>query len=153
MRFLDSKPARRIFAIAVAVIALGLSLSAQTPLRNRSFIRINQLGYLPQAPKTAVVCSLDNIEMKTFTVQNESGRVVFGPHTAISSGSFGPCAATHRLDFSSLRKPGRYTIVAASTASPPVRIDANAYAGAADTLLYYMREQRSGFNPLIKDSV
>jgi hypothetical protein len=27
------------------------------------------------------------------------------------------------------------------------------YAGAADTLLYYMREQRSGFNPLIKDSV
>ena len=37
--------------------------------------------------------------------------------------------------------------------SPVVRIDARAYAGAADTLLYYMRQQRSGFNPFFKDSV
>ena len=140
-------------SIALGVIALACSLSAQTPARNRSFIRINQLGYMPQAPKTAVVCSLDSTEIKTFTVQDESGRVVFGPRAAVNSGSFGPCAATHRLDFSSLRRPGRYTIVAAGTSSPPVRIGPNVYAGAADTLLYYMREQRSGFNPLIKDSV
>lgn len=153
MRSPDGKSLRRLFAITVLAIALGLSSSAQTPLRPRSFIRINQLGYLPQAPKTAVVCSLDTIEIKTFTVQDESGRVVFGPHAALNSGPFGPCAATDRLDFSSLRTPGRYTIVAAGTASPPVRIDQNVYAGAADTLLYYMREQRSGFNPLIKDSV
>src|SRR6266851_7024462 len=153
MRSPDRAWVQRILTIAFGMIALGPLLSSQTPLRNRSFIRINQLGYLPQAPKTAVVCSLDSIEIKTFTVQDEAGRVVFGPRSAIGSGSFGPCAATHRLDFSSLRKPGRYTIVAAGTASPPVRIDTNAYAGAADTLLYYMREQRSGFNPLIKDSV
>jgi hypothetical protein len=35
----------------------------------------------------------------------------------------------------------------------PVRIDPVAYAGAADTLLHYMRQQRSGFNPLFRDSV
>jgi len=60
---------------------------------------------------------------------------------------------THRLDFSALRKPGRYTIVAGGSASPPVRIDSRTYAGAADTLLYYMRQQRSGFNPIIRDSI
>jgi endoglucanase len=128
------------------------SIHAQ-PSAAHSFIRINQLGYLPDAPKTAIVCSLDSVPIKSFTVQDASGSVVFGPHVAKSSGSFGPCASTHRLDFSALRKSGRYTIVAGGAASPPVHIDPNTYAGAADTLLYYMRQQRSGFNPIIRDSV
>jgi len=37
--------------------------------------------------------------------------------------------------------------------SSPFRIGHDVYAGGADTLLYYMREQRSGWNPLFKDSV
>jgi hypothetical protein len=136
--------------ILIAVFAAA-ELPAQSP--PRSFIRVNQLGYLTDAPKTAVVCSLDQTTIGSFTVQDAGGRVVFGPRKAVASGAFGPCAQTHRLDFSSLREPGRYTIVAGGTASPSIRIGRDIYAGAADTLLYYMREQRSGFNPLIKDSV
>src|SRR6185503_19763589 len=34
-----------------------------------------------------------------------------------------------------------------------VLIDARAYDGGADTLLYYMRQQRSGWNPLLRDYV
>ena len=60
---------------------------------------------------------------------------------------------TYRLDFSSVRAPGRYRIVAGDVRSPVVRVDARAYAGAADTLLYYMRQQRSGYNPTLRDSV
>lgn len=153
MRFPDSPRLRSSLVPALVLIALAHTMSAQSVPRTRSFIRINQLGYLPEAPKTAVVCSLDEAVIRTFTIQDVSGRVVFGPRKAVSSGPFGPCVATHRLDFSSLRKAGRYTIVAGGTASPPIRIDGDAYAGAADTLLYYMREQRSGFNPLIRDSV
>lgn len=141
---------RLLFAFVLSVAAS--SIAAQPPAA-RTFIRINQLGYRPDFPKTAVACSLDSVSIKSFTVQDESGRVVFGPRPAKASGAFGPCAATHRLDFSSLRKPGRYTIVAGGSASPPVRIDTRTYAGAADTLLYYMRQQRSGFNPIIRDSV
>jgi hypothetical protein len=134
-------------ALAVAASAVH----AQSPAR--SFVRVNQLGYLVDAPKTAIVCSLDATTISTFMVQDEGGRVVFGPKKAEAGGAFGPCAATHRLNFSSLRKPGRYTVVAAGSASPSFRIARDVYAGAADTLLYYMREQRSAFNPLIKDSV
>jgi endoglucanase len=153
MRYPDSARVRLSLVLALPFVALVHSASAQPAPRTRNFIRINQLGYLPEAPKTAVVCSLDNVVIGTFTVQDASGHVVFGPRKALSSGPFGPCLATHRLDFSSLRKPGRYTIVAGGASSPPVRVDRNAYVGAADTLLYYMREQRSGFNPLIRDSV
>ena len=153
MRFPDSASSRRILAPALILVAIGQSVSAQSAPPARSFIRINQLGYLPDGPKTAIVCSLDQITIGTFTIQDASGRVVLGPRKTVNSGPFGPCAATHRLNFTPLRKPGRYTIVAGGAASLPVRIDRNAYTGAADTLLYYMREQRSGFNPLIRDSV
>jgi hypothetical protein len=119
----------------------------------RTFIRINQLGYLPTSPKIAVACSLDSTSISTFTVQDAEGRVVYGPHKAIPSGSFAACVSTHRLDFTSFRKPGRYFVVAGGAASPAVRINANVYRGAADTLLDYMRQQRSGFNTVIKDSV
>ena len=123
-------------------------------------IRVNQLGYLPNAPKTAVACVVaDSSETTgiapplTFVVQDTAGRVVQPSRTVQADSPFGPCAHTYRLDFSSLRTPGRYRIVSGNVQSPVIRVDARAYAGAADTLLYYMRQQRSGYNPTLRDSV
>jgi endoglucanase len=118
-----------------------------------SFIRVNQVGYLPDAPKVAVVCSLDSARISTFVVKNSRGRIVLGPRRATASGTFGPCVTTHRLDFTPLRAPGRYTIAAGAVTSPEFRIGPDVYAGGADTLLYYMRQQRSGWNPVFRDSV
>lgn len=118
-----------------------------------SFIRTNQVGYLPDAPKIAVICSLDSATFATFKVTDARGRAVLGPSKAIAAGSFAACKATFRLDFTALKREGVFTIVAGKTRSLPVRISARAYAGAADTLLYYMREQRSGFNPLSRRKV
>jgi hypothetical protein len=118
-----------------------------------TYVRINQVGYLPDAPKVAVACSLDSVRIASFVVQDERGRTVLGPRRAVRANGFGPCVVTHRLDFSALKKPGRYRIVAGSAQSPLVRIGRDVYAGAADTLLYYMRQQRSGWNPVFRDSV
>ena len=118
-----------------------------------SFIRFNQVGYLPDAPKVAVVCSLDSVGITTFVVKNAGGRVVFGPRPATPTGSFAACASTHRLDFTALRAPGRYTIEAGSALPVSIRIAADAFDGGADTALYYMRQQRKGWNPLFRDSV
>jgi endoglucanase len=119
-----------------------------------TFIRANQVGYLPDAPKVAVACSLDSTTaIATFVVRDERDRIVLGPRRAERAPGFGPCVVTHRLDFSALRRPGRYRIVAGQLTSPVVRIGVDVYAGGADTLLYYMRQQRSGWNPLFRDSV
>jgi endoglucanase len=135
------------------LLAIAPAAAAQSQPAPRTFIRINQLGYLPVSPKIAVACSLDSTTTSTFTLQNSEGLTVFGPRKAESAGTWGPCKSTHRLDFSSFTRPGRYTIVAGGAASPPVHISSSIYDGAADTLLHYMREQRSGFNPVIRDSV
>ena len=115
-------------------------------------IRVNQLGYLPDAPKVAVLCSTAPIDIRDFQVIDGAGKTILVRQAGLAK-PFGPCVVAYRLDFSSIRKPGDYRIVASGVPSPGIRIRANAYAGAADTLLYYMREQRSGFNPLFKTLV
>ena len=145
-----------------------LALLGQPPARpavpsqqSSRVIRVNQLGYVPNAPKTAVVCALADSASGTsvppasitFTVQDTAGRQVLAQRRAPAAGAFGPCAQTYRLDFSTLRTRGHYRLVAGDVRSPVIRVDPNAYAGAADTLLYYMRQQRSGYNPTLRDSV
>ena len=141
-----------------AVAAIRAPASARTTRADTLVaIRINQLGYLPNAPKTAVVCALPgwggNGQPVRFVVEDTAGRRVWGPREAKPAGQFGPCAETYRLDFSPLQRPGRYRISIGDIRSPVVRISSRAYAGAADTLLHYMRQQRSGWNPLFRDSV
>jgi endoglucanase len=141
----------------IILVALGLacqSLPGPVPQGTGTVaIRANQIGYLPDAPKVAVVCALEPRVIGTFEVVDARNRTVFGPSNARPAGPFGPCAATYRLDFSALRAPGRYTVVAAGARSLPVRIADDVYRGAADTLLAYLREQQSGYNPVFHDSV
>ena len=116
---------------------------------SNSFIRTNQVGYIPGAPKIAVICSLDSTSFSTFEVRDSRNRRVHaGP--AQATGSFASCRSTFRLDFSTVRREGTYRLIAGGIESRPVRIARDAYAGAADTLLYYMRQQRSGWNPLFQ---
>jgi len=133
---------------------VGTSAAArQGPDTANVHIRVNQVGYLPDAPKVAVLCALRPQPVKDFVVLDERGRRVFGPRRAVAARGFGPCAGTYRLDFSALQQAGRYRVQAAGTSSPLVRIGADVYGGGLDTLLSYMRVQRSGFNPFFKDSV
>ena len=141
-----------------ALLILALAACAATPPATpldpaRHVIRINQIGYLPASPKLAVLCSLDSARVSSFSVETEDGRRVLGPVSPAAAPGFGPCVTTHRLDFSTLREEGRYHIVAAGVRSPVVRISRTAYAGVNDSLLWYMRQQRSGYNPFFRDSV
>jgi len=154
----------RLRATLTLAPIVGLTTFMPVSIRRASepaiVIRVNQLGYLPNAPKTAVACVDDDSTQGaptaaplTYVVQDTSGRIVQAPRTVRPDAPFGPCVVTYRLDFSSVRAPGRYRIVSGTIQSPVVRVDARTYAGAADTLLYYMRQQRSGYNPTLRDSV
>lgn len=118
-----------------------------------SWIRINQLGYTPGGIKIAVWCSRQQETIREFElIDADSKTIVFHHSSTKSFGAYGPFAATSRLDFSGFRKPGRYFLRAGSAVSPVFRIDATVYNGTADFCLRYMRQQRSGFNPFLKDS-
>ncbi len=119
-----------------------------------AWIRINQLGYTPDGVKVAVSCGKEGATLpKTFSlVDAVTQKVVFTAGAGKDFGQYGPFAQTFRLNFSSFKKPGRYFLQTGSIRSPEFEIGKDVYKGAADFCLRYMRQQRTGFNPYLKDS-
>ncbi|PVD51141.1 cellulase [Terrimonas sp.] len=129
-------------------------LLLNTAFAQDSWIRINQLGYKPNGIKVAVWCTksekLDN--KKWQLIDDQSGKAVYSATTGKSSGTYGPFSETVRLNFSSFIKPGKYYLKAGKAKSPVFEIGEDVYKGSADFCLRYMRQQRSKYNPTIKDS-
>ena len=117
------------------------------------WIRINQLGYTPLGIKVAVWCSKDVTNISAFDlIDSATGKIVFTNNAGKPFGAYGPFTNTYRLNFSSFSTPGIYYLKAGDAISPSFKINNDVYKGAADFCLFYMRQQRSGFNPFLKDS-
>jgi hypothetical protein len=134
------------------MLLLPLFLATAFHADSAAFVRVNQVGYLPAAPKVAVVCALRPVTLTSFVVRDGNRRIVFGPAAARRAAGFGGCVETWQLDFSALRTAGRYRIETGDLSPVDVRIAPDAWRGLADTLLAYMRQQRSGYNPFLRDS-
>jgi len=135
--------------ISLLFSVTGFRVMAQT----NSWIRINLLGYQTFNSKVAVWCSKEQTTITAFTiVEVASNKTVFTGKAGKSYGAYGPFKQTCRLNFSAFKKPGRYVIKAGTATSPEFNIGADVYKGAADFCLRYLRQQRSGFNPFLKDS-
>src|SRR5688572_16354064 len=118
-----------------------------------SWIRINQLGYQPNGVKVAVWCGKGELGIRDWElVDAKSKQVVFKGNAGKAFGAYGPFVQTYRLNFSAFKTPGRYYLQAGGIKSPEFEIGDNVYKGAADFCLRYMRQQRTGFNPFLKDS-
>ncbi|HEU4994772.1 MAG TPA: glycoside hydrolase family 9 protein, partial [Gemmatimonadaceae bacterium] len=147
----------RLVLVAALTAQLASPIRAgvsQTPAADDStaFIRVNQVGYHPEAPKVAVVCALQPVLTERFIVEDEGGNAVLGPLPARRDGAIGPCVETLRLDFSGLQRSGTFRVRVGRYVSGAIRISPDVYRGLADTLLGYMRQQRSGYNPFLHDS-
>ncbi|HUC82762.1 MAG TPA: glycoside hydrolase family 9 protein [Flavisolibacter sp.] len=144
---------KRWLPLSLFVLSVFLLVGFLQKEEATAWIRINQLGYKPGSPKVAVWCSQENIAVKNFQlVDVSSNKVVFTGNAGKAFGEYGPFAQTYRLNFSSFVKPGKYKLKAGNTESPAFRIGEDVYKGAADFCLRYMRQQRTGFNPFLKDS-
>src|SRR6187455_1219728 len=118
-----------------------------------AWIRINQLGYQPGGVKVAVWCSKEQSAVSSWQLIDAKSKNIVASGTAGKPfGAYGPFKQTFRLNFSSFKKPGRYYLQASGVKSPEFKIGEDVYKGAADFCLRYMRQQRSGFNPFLKDS-
>ena len=130
-----------------------LLLGFQSPQEPGAWVRVNQLGYKMQGIKVAVFCSKQTGILKEFRLVDViTGATVYTGRKVENFGGYGPFAHVARLDFSDLDREGRFVIQAGGVSSPEFTVAQNAYKGAADFCLKYMRQQRSGFNPFLKDS-
>jgi len=119
----------------------------------QNWIRINLLGYPTESIKVAVWASKTSETPIQFEiVEKETNKIVYTSTNIKSFGSYGPFNRTARLNFSDFKSEGRFYLRANGILSPLLLISNKVYDGSADFCLQYMRQQRSGFNPYLKDS-
>src|SRR6476661_2391001 len=141
----------KIFLLLYLFFSQALSCLGMEP--PHTWIRINQLGYQPGSVKVAVWCSKQKTTLTDFNlVDARSNKVVFTAKAGKPFGTYGPFSQTYRLDFSSFHKKGHYYLQAPGVRSPEFAISGEVYKGTADFCLRYMRQQRTGYNPFLKDS-
>ncbi len=139
---------KKLLCYLIASIWVVASLANET-----AWIRINQLGYLPKGTKVAVWCSKGNENTRQFILVDAfTNQKVFSSTIDHFFGKYGPFSETARLNFSSYTKPGKYYLQIGKIKSASFDINNNVYKGTADFCLQYMRQQRSGYNPFLKDS-
>ncbi|MFN4316368.1 MAG: glycoside hydrolase family 9 protein [Chitinophagaceae bacterium] len=119
----------------------------------QQYIRINQLGYLPNGIKVAVWCSKQAETVKSWQlIDAKTKKIASSGKAGPAFGTYGPFVQTYRIDFSRFQKPGSYYLQAGDAKSPVFEIGDQVYQSAADFCLRYMRQQRTGFNPFLNDS-
>lgn len=143
---------KRIFLLAgIALIIVCLAFRKTD--QDQNWIRINQLGYTPDGIKVAVWCSKENkLPASVDLVDASTQQVVYTVKNVQAFGAYGPFNQSARIRFTPFDKPGRYFLRAGNTTSPAFAINKEVYKGTADFCLRYMRQQRTLFNPFLKDS-
>jgi len=144
---------KRISQYGASILLMHVLVAVSTPGRAQSWIRINQLGYGCKNIKEAVWAGKEDNAPATFQLADAAtAAIVYTGKTGKAFGAYGPFVQTLRLQFTSFIKPGRYYLQCGSTKSAVFPISNNVYDGAADFCLNYLRQQRSGYNPFLKDS-
>lgn len=141
---------KRLISIAALALAAVQAFAG-------SWVRINQIGYLPSATKVAVFMSDEAVEVTGFELVDAfTGETVWRSEAVRPTGSLGRMKVTYRLDFSALQTRGAYYVKAlmpgGEARSEIFPINPKVYDGAADFVLNYMCQQRCGWNPFFKDS-
>ncbi len=137
------------FSLSIIIMIFSLtSLHSQN-----SWIRINQLGYSPDGVKVAVLAMKEKGTITKFElIDVKTLQVVLVKKVSKNFGAYGPFLASYRLDFTDHKVAGVYHLRVGNVRSADFKISTDSYHGAADFCLRYMRQQRSGYNPFLKDS-
>lgn len=134
------------------IVPLILLLISATCYGQSSWIRVNQIGYLENDIKVAVWISKENKIVERFALIDADTKKTVYTGIPKNTGTYGGFKSTYRLDFSKVTKLGNYYLQINKINSPVFKIGNNIYADATDIPLKYMRQQRCGYNPFLKDS-
>ena len=117
---------------------------------NDIHIRINQMGYLPNEPKIALLFAHRPIKERIVLATKDESRIVtsFRPKMSKTQG-WGTFEYYYEVDFSTVSEEGEYVLRTKNKefTSQTIRISKNAYEFRSEKLLGFMRQQRCGYNP------
>ncbi|MEA2434749.1 MAG: endoglucanase [Actinomycetota bacterium] len=134
--------------VAFASIALlaPLLTAPATLAAGESYVRVNQVGYLFDGPKTAMLMSSEAPVATTFQVVTDAGVTAFtGPLDAPQPEWSAAYSYVYELDFASLQVPGTYRVAVGDTTSSAFKIGgAELFAPLLTDSIAFYRAQRDG---------
>ncbi|MBK7629787.1 MAG: glycoside hydrolase family 9 protein [Ignavibacteriales bacterium] len=128
-----------------------LFVNCQTSLTDSIFIRTNQVGFLPEDIKTAIVLSKINLDGKQFfVVENKSSEIKFEGSIKDKPSVYGNFNFCYEIDFSNLQTKGNYKIKLLDLESYAFQIDNSIFNDVRDSLSLFFKAQRCGpTNPIL----
>ncbi|MCK4881045.1 MAG: glycoside hydrolase family 9 protein, partial [Bacteroidales bacterium] len=116
------------------------------------YIRINQVGYLADEQKSAILFSTGPVREKYAVIHAESGEVIYSvrPKRCEAEG-WGAFDYYYTFDFTRVIEPGSYLLEGerSGSQSGQFEISDQAYDHLQEELLGFMRQQRCGYNPTL----
>ena len=142
----------RIYLSWVLILFLFVYINTQT-FSQQLFIRSNQVGFLPNEKKSAIVLTNDRINDDSFTIcKVNTDEIVFKNSIGSPVGKYGRFSNCYKLNFSSLSVEGIFYIKIENEKSFKFSIGNYLYNDIVDSLLIFFKIQRCGFNsPLLHD--
>ena len=114
------------------------------------YLRADQVGYLPADVKSAVAFSKTELPDSFAVADDATQHEVYRGHTRPLPGlRWGQFEHHAELDFSAVKKAGRYHLNMGAAKSLSFNVGVEVYRELPDELLEFMREQRCGYNPFL----
>ncbi|MGD9561621.1 MAG: glycoside hydrolase family 9 protein [Pyrinomonadaceae bacterium] len=137
----------KTIVLVLAILAFTLAAHGQI-----AYIHINQAGYQPSDNKKAIVMSKKPLSGFFGAEDLNTGkpmllRMPIRPIPASPWG--GDFDHYYELDFSSIKVPGRYRIRLETSESVSADFTIGLYSAYHEDLLFFMRQQRCGYNPFL----
>ena len=124
--------------LTTMVLLAATTMSASS---GKNPIKINQVGYLPHESKLATI--EPEAKTKSFLIRDQKGKTVWRTKHAITKKSPFSSKLRQEIDFSSITKPGKYTLVAGRHQQSFI-ISSNPYTEALKASIKGYYYQRSG---------
>ena len=135
------------FAVVLWLVTFPVSASVVSAAQRELYVRVNQVGFLPSDTKIGLVFGRVPLPSKFIVLDTHTQQVAFEGSAKGLSGRWGQFEHHAELDFSALRRPGRYFLRIGEGDSLPFDIGMHVYDQLPDQLLEFMRQQRCGYNP------
>lgn len=101
----------RLIFISFFLIIIFTACSGNIQAGGDFYIRVNQVGFLPDDIKTAVILSEKNLEgKKVDIVERKSNKNILTQQIKRNFGTYGNFRNTYQIDFSRLKNIGEYYI-------------------------------------------
>lgn len=123
----------------------NVNLKAETEI----YFRLNQVGFLTDEGKTAIILSNTNLVGLKVEVKNiRTNQTVYSQDLKNNLGQYGNFKFTYSFDFTNVTQTGEFLLEAGNRQSLPFKIGNNANRGIAELLLDFFKIQRCGYtNP------